>query len=580
MHRKRIKEGVLLLAASLLLTACGSSAAPAPAAKEPDGAATEAETAVPEQPAEYREVYEAWLSLLTENREEILGYDWQKGMVFDEEIYETVPAGVTTPVVLADVWGGEEPELLFLTALETDGWRYGARLHVYTWEPSGARELLSDVDLDMQVGGGMSYRLFQVEGSKALWIACCYYSEGTEDAYTRYSAEGAMEAQEAWEHWAYPVDDDSAEDGWRMEETWSRNGADCTQQDYEAAIPALEKQKLLMRNALYYEYMDDVETPADAVSLPLNGEALSCDGAVALLRDKLGIQPESEIDEAAFFEALPDFSFASGVGGWGTELSIEADGSFYGVFHDSNMGEDGPDYPNGTVYISVFSGRFGNVQYVDEYTRSMRMLELKTDRPTEEEWIEDGVRYVSSTPYGLDNADELLVYLPGAWLQSLPHEFVTWVAMPHAWGDADRPVLLPFYGLYNVAEQEGFSGEIDAGTVYAQWADDLPEGTYESFTADAGEPAVRVLLTASAPVSDFKVLALTAEPLGSEGITFRTRELYALDTLSPEHPLVLTTVFHGDTPGWGISYVDGNGTEQRFALDISGMDGSLYLSSF
>lgn len=42
-----------------------------------------------------------------------------------------------------------------------------------------------------------------------------------------------------------------------------------------------------------------------------------------------------------------------------------------------------------------------------------------------------------------------------AYLRALPTDFVTWVAMPNAWGD-NRPVLLPFYGLYNVAEQEGW----------------------------------------------------------------------------------------------------------------------------
>ena len=500
-------------------------------------------------------------------------------MVFNEEYYETVPAGVTAPVAFADVWGDAEPELLYLTALEREGWRYAAELHVWTWEASGLRELLRGVELDTQAGGGMNYRLFQTDAGSNLWVYGCYNAESTQEEYTRYSAEGEMTPLETWTYTAYPEEDAASEDGWRMAEAWTRDGADCTRAEYEAAAPAAAEQKVLMRNLYYYEYTDDVEKPEDAFAFSENGAALTFDAAVSLLRGELGIEPAAAVDEEAFFSSLPDFSFASGAGGWSTELSVEPDGSFRGVYHDSDMGVDGPGYPYGTVYICVFSGRFGEVKYVDDYTRSMRVLELNTERKPEEEWIEDGVRYVSSEPYGLENAEELLVYLPGAWLRSLPMEFVTWVSMPRAWGQ-ERPVLLPFYGLYNVSEQEGFSGEIDPGMVWADWAGDLTGVACDSFTADGGEPSARVMLTASAPVSDFRILALTVESMGEEGVSFSTKELYRQDALTPERALLLTTVFHGDTPNLGIAYTDGNGEEHRFALDVSGMDGSLYLSSF
>ena len=43
------------------------------------------------------------------------------------------------------------------------------------------------------------------------------------------------------------------------------------------------------------------------------------------------------------------YIFTSGVGAWETELTLYADGTFTGQFHDSNMGETGYGYPNGTV---------------------------------------------------------------------------------------------------------------------------------------------------------------------------------------------------------------------------------------
>ena len=39
-------------------------------------------------------------------------------------------------------------------------------------------------------------------------------------------------------------------------------------------------------------------------------------------------------------------------------------------------------------------------------------------------------------------------------------------------------------------------------------------------------------------------------------------------------------VFYGDLPNIGFSYTDGDGKEQRFAVFVSGKDGSLELSGF
>ena len=73
--------------------------------------------------------------------------------------------------------------------------------------------------------------------------------------------------------------------------------------------------------------------------------------------------PEPEDDRQSEEEALSysrlgrfSFSFSSGVGAWGTDLEVYADGSFKEVYHDSDMGVTGEGYPNGTVYLCGFSG--------------------------------------------------------------------------------------------------------------------------------------------------------------------------------------------------------------------------------
>ena len=50
--------------------------------------------------------------------------------------------------------------------------------------------------------------------------------------------------------------------------------------------------------------------------------------------------------------------------------------------------------------------------------------------------------------------------------------------------------------------------------------------------------------------------------------------------LQPGRPLVVTLLFEGDMPSAGISYVDQAGQLHRFAVDMSGKDGELYLWKF
>ena len=467
---KRICLTAALAAALLLCAGCAAKTETEPPAdaNQPSQEsalvpAPQEQTAAQETPeprARTQEAYAAYLDVLTAKREEILGYDWQKGLRYDADIFETVPAGETTGVALADVWGDETPELLFLAAPEQDGLRYVAQLHVYTFDGQIAREILGGVDLDGQVGGGMNYRLFQTSADKGLWIWSMWYSEGWDESLRHYAADGAMEPVLTAGHSGYPVEQGDA--NWAIEETWQLNDEACDQAAYDAAVPARSEQAagLLMRNLFYEEYDEDVEPTGEADGFSPSGTAMRCDDAVAYLRGELGIAAE-EMDEAAFFAALPSaFSFLSGVGGWSSDLTLRDDGSFTGTYHDSDMGDAGEGYPNGTIYVCSFSGRFGQVRRVDDYTYSMQLLELTSDAAPAEEWIEDGVRYVDAAPYGLNDAREILVYLPGAWMRALPYDFVSWVSMPNAWGVDERPVLLPFWGLYNVEGKQGwFSAE-------------------------------------------------------------------------------------------------------------------------
>lgn len=152
-----------------------------------------------------------------------------------------------------------------------------------------------------------------------------------------------------------------------------------------------------------------------------------------------------------------DFYFSSGVGGWFTLIKVDADGSFAGDFHDSEMGDIGDEYPNGTVYGCAFRGRFGEPVQVNNYTWRLPIAELTLDEGQLPETIEDGIRYITTdAPYGLENTDALLLYLPGAPVSELPEGYLSWAHLSLM----DEPVdALPFYGLYNEKEECGFVGE-------------------------------------------------------------------------------------------------------------------------
>ena len=154
-------------------------------------------------------------------------------------------------------------------------------------------------------------------------------------------------------------------------------------------------------------------------------------------------------------DGLPrDFTFCSGVGAWSTELTLNRDGTFSGMHHDSDMGSIGEGYPNGTVYTCRFEGRFKIVKQINEYTYSLRLVELATDEIPGTEQIVEGVRYIAAEPYGLGGGTDFLLYLPGTPYELLAEEFLRWqLWRGELGGEKD---CLSGYAIRNVAMEYGF----------------------------------------------------------------------------------------------------------------------------
>lgn len=192
---------------------------------------------------------------------------------------------------------------------------------------------------------------------------------------------------------------------------------------------------LIVSLIVYAKHRDsskkDTATPTDA-STEAEAETESEEPATASTTEAETTTEEAEeIPEDIGFSygklQHTTFIFSSGAGAWETDLSVDADGNFSGMFHDSEMGDTGEGYPSGSIYFSEFSGRFGQLEKVDDYTyaTTIESIEYVNEPGTEE--IKDEMRYMYSEAYGLENAGRILFYLPGRPLDSFSEVERSWM---------------------------------------------------------------------------------------------------------------------------------------------------------
>ena len=175
--------------------------------------------------------------------------------------------------------------------------------------------------------------------------------------------------------------------------------------------------------------------------------------SLILLLSALGACAEGEAPTFKDLAGL-EWSFSSGAGAWSTELYIAEDGSFTGNYHDSEMGEAADDYQNGTVYYSTFSGQMSLTEQADDAAWAVRIDSLTLQDAPGNEYIDEGIRFVATDPYGISEGDEMLLYLPGTPVEALTEDMRIWA---HLLGD-DIPATLPDWFLYSARNESGFVG--------------------------------------------------------------------------------------------------------------------------
>lgn len=109
---------------------------------------------------------------------------------------------------------------------------------------------------------------------------------------------------------------------------------------------------------------------------------------------------------------------------------------------------------------------------------------------------------------------------------------------------------------------------------------------YEGDTAElprcstTEDPTFEFVISTNKAVTEFRIISLFDPEVGEDGsLQFSFDTVYTQASLTPELPLLVQTAFYGDLPNIGVRYFDADGTEQIYAVDISGKDGSLLLNS-
>ncbi len=148
-----------------------------------------------------------------------------------------------------------------------------------------------------------------------------------------------------------------------------------------------------------------------------------------------------------------EWSFCSGAGAWSTDMRIQADGTFSGEYHDSEMGESDEAYPYGTVYGCSFHGTLSAAEQTDENTWKILISSLQMDEGQVREAIDGGIRYITTEPYGITEGDVMTLYRPGTPLTTLTEEMLIWT---HALDMENQAEDLTCWFLYSENNGNGF----------------------------------------------------------------------------------------------------------------------------
>lgn len=149
--------------------------------------------------------------------------------------------------------------------------------------------------------------------------------------------------------------------------------------------------------------------------------------------------------------------------------------------------------------------------------------------------------------------------------EKLPEETVVWTP-PATMATEPAPT--------EPATEPATELETASALTAALFEENLPEDSYTYFADSEGEYATAVIFRAQGEVKNLTYWAVEADYTEEGKLTCTSKtELFHLDTLPEDHPLVIRMEFPEIMPLRAISFTDSTGAEQSFYLTQSGEDG-------
>ena len=118
--------------------------------------------------------------------------------------------------------------------------------------------------------------------------------------------------------------------------------------------------------------------------------------------------------------------FSSGAGAWSTQMTVLPDGRFWGYYHDSDMGDIGKGYPNGTLYESSFTGVFSNAEKISNHEYQLQVQHLQVFGIVDSRQIKNNTRVITTDAHGVSQNEVFSFYRSNVPDDQLPEEARQW----------------------------------------------------------------------------------------------------------------------------------------------------------
>ncbi len=343
------------------------------------------------------DAYLSYLYLLTDEKHLIDRYTWQKGYYGYGDLTEI---NKSKPVVFADIYGDEIPELIFFEYNNKYGYDY-ADMYIYTFENGQLKKLFDKYGVSI-VGGAVNYVLFQINGEKTLYMHESFAEEYQEEKYYSFEEnEDGLTRVEKLRMSSYP---DFIDGTVIYNKSFFENGTE-----------EISEEKYLDYINLYETNLASVLMHTGAESNMIKGfiEWYGCpektsQEALEYLKKKVGNKYNKQDD--FWFRHVGDYENSYKILKYDEENLLYVNWD-YKLFFDKKKGYNSKEYNHNLAYVAIY---LCNGTYIGQEETESRMEELGFSNIESNYYLEDFQTNTSPMTVGAiiskyDGEDHLLV---------------------------------------------------------------------------------------------------------------------------------------------------------------------------